>query len=102
MLLNIQPDSRSATSGARESHYKSGSIMKLDVETLLAADTAVQVRVRKIVRFYDYPTLDSRTNKGWFRRCNEIGQVSNHLICAITIHILVIVASEERAAICAP
>src|SRR4051812_43667630 len=102
MLLHVQTNGRSAAACTRESDHNAGAVVKLEVDTLILRHRAVKICVREVIRLYDFPSFDSRTDCLFFLCGDEIRKMLDHGIGTLTARPFVIITCEKHSAISVP
>jgi len=102
VLLNIQTDGGTARASTRQTDNNSAAIVKLDVDTLVLADTTVKVGVAEVVGLDDLAAGDGGTDKLALLGGDELLHVGGHLLGTLGLTALVIVTGEESATVDLP
>jgi hypothetical protein len=94
VLLDVQPDRRSRTAGAGQTHHDPTAVRELDVQSLVLRHAAVNgVLVLEVARGRDREARDGAADEGGV---GDLGrQVSREFLGAIGVDVLVVVTGEE-------
>lgn len=101
ILLNIQTNGSTAAACAGEADHKAAAVVELDIQTLVLGHAAVQVGVGKVARVGHLAAGHGAAHERVLV-VDLLGQVGNQLVGSVAVHILVVVAREERAAVRLP
>src|ERR1700712_388644 len=99
MLFNVKTDRCAAAASTGESNDDTTAVIKLDIYSLLVANTAIEIGVREIIGFKNLATLNARSNEFRLLCCDELIQVCNHFVGTLGVAAFVIIAREECAAV---
>ena len=102
MFLNVQPDRGPAAARARKANDDPAAVVELDKDPLVLADAAVEIRVREVVGFEDFPPADGGVHEIVFFGGDELREIGDDFIRALAVHAFVIVTREEGAAVGLP
>lgn len=102
VLLNVQTDGGAAGAGAGETDDDAAAVVELDVDSLVLADAAVEVGVGEVVGLDDLAAGDGGADELALLGANKLVDVGDHLGGVLALAALVVVASEEGAAVDAP
>lgn len=102
VLLNVQTNRGSAAASTRQTDDDAAAIVKLDVDTLVLANAAVKVSVGEVASVNDLAALDGRANELVLLGGDQLRDVSDHLVGALGLAALVVITSEESAAVRLP
>lgn len=100
--LHVQANGSPAAAGSGQPHDDPASVVEFDVDTLVFADAAVEVRVREVVGFEHFPAAHGGSDEVGFLGGDESGEMGDHLVRAVSVYVFVIVTGEECPAVDAP
>lgn len=101
VALNVETDGGATATGTGQTDNHAAAVVELGIQALVLGDAAVQVSVREVAGVNNLASTDGGADEG-VAVGDKVGKGTDDLVSTLAIDVLVVVASEEGAAVSLP